>query len=77
MFHFSRRVAATVLGVLFLLALARLPVSTAEAASAPSYYVATNGHDSNRGTEAQPFRTLRKGVSVLTPGATLYVKGGT
>jgi parallel beta-helix repeat protein len=77
MFHFSRRVAATVLGALSLLALARLPVATAEAASAPRYYVAINGHDSNRGTEAQPFRTLRKGVSVLTPGATLYVKGGT
>ena len=41
------------------------------------YYVATNGSDSNPGTEAQPFRTLKKGASVLVPGATLYVKDGT
>jgi hypothetical protein len=29
------------------------------------------------GTEVRPFRTLRTAVSVLTPGATLHVKGGT
>jgi hypothetical protein len=41
------------------------------------YYVATNGSDSNPGTTTQPFRTLKKGVSVLTAGDTLYVKDGT
>jgi parallel beta-helix repeat protein len=41
------------------------------------YYVASNGSDSNSGIEQQPFRTLKKGVSVLRPGDTLYVKNGT
>ncbi|MBL7064963.1 MAG: right-handed parallel beta-helix repeat-containing protein [Anaerolineae bacterium] len=41
------------------------------------YHVATTGHDSNPGTEAQPFRTISKGISVLGPGDTLYVKAGT
>jgi len=40
------------------------------------YYVATNGSDSNPGTEAQPFRTIAKGASSLGPGDTLYVRGG-
>jgi hypothetical protein len=41
------------------------------------YYVAANGSDSNSGIEQRPFRTLKKGVSVLRPGDTLYVKNGT
>ncbi len=41
-----------------------------------TYYTATNGNDSNPGTEASPFRTLAKGVSVLRPGDTLLVKEG-
>src|SRR5919109_4961995 len=42
-----------------------------------TYYVALNGDDSNPGTEAQPFKDIGKGVSVLTPGDTLYVREGT
>ena len=42
-----------------------------------TYYVATNGDDSNPGTEAQPFRTISKGTSVLQAGDTLYVRAGT
>ena len=41
------------------------------------YYVATTGYDGYPGTETQPFRTLSHGVSVLTPGDTLYVMSGT
>lgn len=41
------------------------------------YYVATTGSDSNAGTQAAPFRTLNRGVSVLTPGDTLRVGAGT
>lgn len=40
------------------------------------YYVATNGDDSNPGTEAQPFRTIAKGISVLGAGDTLYIREG-
>ena len=46
-------------------------------AHAATYYVATNGSDSNFGTEAQPFGTIAKGMSVLRPGDTLYMRGGT
>jgi hypothetical protein len=41
------------------------------------YFVATNGNDDNPGTEAQPFLTTSKGISVLTPGDTLLIKSGT
>jgi hypothetical protein len=41
------------------------------------YYVAINGNDSNPGSEAQPFRTIAKGASLLAPGDTLLVKPGT
>jgi parallel beta-helix repeat protein len=51
-----------------------LGTSTAQAAT---YYVATTGSDSNPGTLQQPFRTIVKGVSVLRPGDTTFVRGGT
>src|SRR6476619_2837533 len=47
------------------------------AAQAATFYVATTGNDSNPGTLAQPFRTMRQGVSVLVPGDTTYVRAGT
>ncbi|MDR4495887.1 MAG: right-handed parallel beta-helix repeat-containing protein, partial [Nitrospirales bacterium] len=48
-----------------------------EAANATTYYVATNGNDSNPGTNSQPLRTITKGVKILSAGDTLYVKAGT
>jgi parallel beta-helix repeat protein len=50
---------------------------TLEAADATIYYVATNGNDSNPGTDSQPLRTIARGVRMLSAGDTLYVKGGT
>src|SRR5438128_7682488 len=47
------------------------------AATAATYYVATNGNNANPETQAQPFQTIGKGLSVLTAGATLYIRGGT
>jgi parallel beta-helix repeat protein len=49
----------------------------ASVAHATFYFVATNGNDSNGGSEASPFRTIKKGVTVLSAGDTLYVKAGT
>ena len=46
-------------------------------AQAATYYVATTGSDSSPGTLQQPFRTIVKGVSVLKPGDTTYVRAGT
>jgi len=58
------------------------PTTTSSTQTAPSkysasYYVATNGSDSNPGTAAQPFRTLTRGVRALSAGTVLYVRGGT
>src|SRR5437868_366052 len=44
---------------------------------AASYYVAPSGSDSSAGTLANPFRTITHGVSVLAPGDTLNIRGGT
>jgi hypothetical protein len=78
MAHFSRRIVAIALGALSFLVLAPRPEVIAGAVPARhAYYVATSGNDLNPGSETKPFRTLRKGVSVLAPGVTLYVKQGT
>jgi parallel beta-helix repeat protein len=44
---------------------------------AATYYVATTGNDSFPGTLAQPFRSVRRGLSVLKPSDTLYIRAGT
>jgi hypothetical protein len=41
-----------------------------------AYYVAKTGSDGNAGTLAAPYLTISKGLSVLTPGKTLYVRAG-
>jgi parallel beta-helix repeat protein len=51
--------------------------TTATATAGNTYYVATTGSDANPGTDALPFHTISYGVSMLTPGDTLYVKSGT
>jgi len=42
-----------------------------------AYYVATNGRDSNPGTERWPWRTVQKAADTLTAGETVYIKEGT
>ncbi|MEZ4272387.1 MAG: hypothetical protein R3C68_13470 [Myxococcota bacterium] len=45
---------------------------------AKDYFVSAQaGSDAYTGIQQQPFLTLGKGVSVLLPGDTLYVRGGT
>ncbi len=46
-------------------------------ASSNTYYVAKTGSNTNSGTESSPFLTIGKGLSVLSPGDTLYIKAGT
>lgn len=60
-------------------ALAMLVVLTAFGArAADTYYVSTTGADTNPGTEALPFRTIKKAVGLLNEGGdTIYVKAGT
>jgi hypothetical protein len=45
--------------------------------TAQPWYVATNGSDSGNGSEQNPFRTIEKAVSIVQPGETIFVKGGT
>ena len=45
--------------------------------TAHTYYVATDGDDSNPGTEAQPFRTIQHGIDAMSGGDTLLIKSGT
>jgi hypothetical protein len=41
-----------------------------------THYVATDGNDSNPGTQQQPFRTPHKAVALVQPGETIYIRGG-
>lgn len=68
-------------GLLILLAIAvvfRLNVAlpTAEAAPGDIYCVASDGDDSNPGTEAQPWRTIQKAANTLSAGDGVIVLAG-
>jgi hypothetical protein len=39
-------------------------------------FVAPNGSDTNTGTEAQPWKTLRKAAATVQPGDTVRIKAG-
>ena len=41
------------------------------------YYVATNGSDSNPGTQSAPWKTIQKAMNSATAGSTVNIKGGT
>lgn len=42
-----------------------------------NYFVSPDGDDANPGTEASPFRTLQKAISVVSAGEVIYMRGGT
>ncbi len=42
-----------------------------------TWYVATNGVDSNAGTSNSPFATIMKAQSAAASGDTVYLRGGT
>jgi hypothetical protein len=44
---------------------------------ANNYYVALDGNDNNAGTKSQPFATIQKAQTVVQPGDTVYLRGGT
>ena len=52
-------------------------LASAPAAQAATYYVSTAGNDSNMGTLGLPFRTIQKAASVMSPGDTCLIRGGT
>jgi hypothetical protein len=49
-----------------------LPASTGQ-----TFYVATNGSDSNAGTQSAPWRTIQKALNTLQPGQRALVRAGT
>jgi parallel beta-helix repeat protein len=51
-------------------------VLSPRAATAATYYVATTGDDAHAGTHAAPFRTIRKGLTMLRAGDKLQLRGG-
>jgi hypothetical protein len=66
--HYTLRALASV-GVLAGLAFS-------QAASAATYYVATNGSDSAPGTQAAPWRSIAKAASTMVGGDTAIVNAG-
>ncbi len=44
---------------------------------AQPWYVSATGSDSGSGTALNPFRTIEKAVSLVQPGQTIFIKGGT
>lgn len=49
----------------------------AEADGGKEYFVSTTGNDKKSGSKSEPFKTFDKALSVLKPGDTLYIMGGT
>lgn len=43
----------------------------------PDYFVSIDGNDSNPGTASEPFETIDKAISVVSPGEAVLVKSGT
>lgn len=41
------------------------------------YYVSKTGKDINKGSLTSPFLTIKKGISILKPGDTLFIRAGT
>ena len=42
-----------------------------------TYYVATNGSDSNAGNISKPFRTIQRAANIAQPGDVVEIRGGT
>ena len=53
-----------------------LMTSSADSQGSSSLYVSTAGSDSNPGTIAQPFRTIKRGMRAVRPGDVLYIRSG-
>jgi hypothetical protein len=59
------------------LLLALFFIAQMPAVFAAVYYVAVDGSDDHAGTKDQPFATIQKAQSLVNPGDTVYLRGGT
>ena len=64
-------------GILRALILLSLSIFAPILASAATYYTAPSGSNSNPGTQAAPFATLKKAHDVAVAGDTIFMRGGT
>lgn len=55
---------------------AALVLALAEPISASTYFVGTNGVDSNPGSQVSPWLTIQKGLNTVAPGDTLIITPG-
>lgn len=62
--------------LLILLTVFCIYLSSIASAHAATYYVATNGSDSNPGSQAAPFKNVQKAVGVVRAGDTVIIKPG-
>jgi len=62
--------------ILIVCLLAVLAATAFATQSGKIYYVATNGSDTNPGTQAEPWLTISHAAKVARAGATVYVMGG-
>ncbi len=74
--NINKRVAKLLVFVMIMITILS-SISTTTFASQNTYYVATTGSDSNSGSIGNPFKTIQKGVSILTAGDTLLIRAGT
>lgn len=75
--NFFKKTTITFFMVLLITGIGILNGNTLAKAQSTTYYVSTSGSDFNPGTIDQPLRTINAGVKLLTPGDTLYIRGGT
>jgi parallel beta-helix repeat protein len=54
----------------------KFPSSTCATVGANAKFVATNGNDSNPGTQSAPYRTLNHAQQQINHGQTLFIRGG-
>jgi len=64
------------MNVLYAYVLAAILSFPAGPAIAATLFVATDGDDSNEGTESKPWKTLRKAAASVQPGDTVRIKAG-
>lgn len=61
----------------FLLTFALLMGCVARTSEAAEFYVAPQGDDTNDGSIASPFATIQRAQQSVTPGDTVFIRGGT
>ena len=69
--------AVGVMSAVVLIAGPAFVVPARAASSRTTYYVSPSGSDANPGTFAAPKRSVAQGLATLSPGDTLYLRGGT